>query len=188
MAPAKFSRIEEGRQVAHDYGNKYFIQPCGNSSRLMIGPSRDQIDLLDELALELRGNPWFVLYVLLVPRLGNRQPGRYQSEPFETHAALSGFLASFRAFFESDARHHVWVGSPANDGVLVYDQHNVIFAYGPIDQFQAVLRSRAFEYGEFWFPSPHAHAYLPENDAEEERLMSEVDWKYFPLVDGDEWG
>jgi hypothetical protein len=46
----------------------------------VIGPSRDHIDLMVELAGELQGHPWFILYVLLVPRLGNRESGRYQSE------------------------------------------------------------------------------------------------------------
>ena len=55
-------------------------------------------------------------------------------------------------------------------GLLVYDQHNVIFAYGPLDDFKLILESRGFHEAEFWFPAPHAHSYLPENDDEEERL------------------
>jgi hypothetical protein len=183
---AKFSRLVGDKQVPHEYGNLYFEQPCGDGSRLMIGPSHDQIDLVIELAAELQGNPWFVLYVLLVPRCGHREPGRYQSEPFESHADLAAFLRSFRAFFEGDGRHHVWVGSAPNDGVLVYDQHDVIFAYGPIDRFKALLASRGFREREFWFPSPHSHNFRPEYDAEEERLMSEVAWKRFPLGPGDD--
>ncbi len=165
----------------------FFEQPCGASTRLVIGPSKGQVELLVELAAELAGRRWFVLYVLLVPRLGNRPAGRYQSEPFQTHAELSSFLASFKGFFEGDGRHHVWVGSAANDGTLVYDQHEVIFAYGPLDAFKSVLASRGFRESEFWFPFPDAHVYAPENDAEEERLMNEVEWQYFPLQPGDEW-
>ena len=187
MASEKFCHLEGGEHVPHDYGNVYFEQPCGDATRLVIGPSGGHVELLTELAAELEGRPWFVLYVLLVPRLGKREPGRYQSAPFETHAELSAFLAAFRAFFEGDGRHHVWVGSAAQDGLLVYNQHNVIFAYGPIEQFKAVLRSRGFREAEFWFPVPHSHGYVPENDAEEERLMAEVEWEYFPLQRGDEW-
>jgi hypothetical protein len=143
--------------------------------------------LLIELAGELQGNPWAVLYVLLVPRCGNREPGRYQSEPFESHAALASFLRRFQAFFEGDGRHHIWVGSASNDGLLVYDQHNVIFAYGAIDRFKALLVSRAFREAEFWFPEPHSHTYLPENDVEEERLMAEMEWNRFPLDPGDDY-
>jgi hypothetical protein len=183
----KFGRLERGEQVEHDYGKIYFEQPCGPSTRLVIGSSRDQVDLLTELSTQLNGHPWFALYVLLVPRLGKREPGRYQSPPFDTHAELSTFLSSFRSFIEGDGRHHLWVGSAANDGLLVYDQHNVIFAYGPLDPFKAILDSQGFRQRDFWFPSPHVHNYLPANDAEEDRLMSELEWHYSPLREGDEW-
>jgi hypothetical protein len=187
MSSAKFCKLKDDEAVPHDYGNLYFEEPCGSSTRLVIGPSRNQIDLVTELAALLQGHPWFVLYVLLVPRCGNREAGRYQSPPFESHAELAAFLAAFRVFFETDGRHHVWVGSGNNDGLLVYDQHNVIFAYGPLDEFKAILHGHGFQQREFWFPAPHQHQYLPENDAEEERLMRELDWKYFPLQAGDEW-
>jgi hypothetical protein len=153
MLTEKFGCLESDEFIPHEYGDEYFEQPCGDRHRLVVGPSGDHVDLLIELAGELQGSPWFVLYVLLVPRQGNRQQGRYQSEPFESMAALASFLQSFRAFFEGDGRHHVWVGSGANDGLLVYDQHNVIFAYGPLDRFKAVLHARGFRESEFWFPA-----------------------------------
>ncbi|HEY7086520.1 MAG TPA: hypothetical protein VH518_00445 [Tepidisphaeraceae bacterium] len=156
MIPAKFCHLESGEHVPHDYGNLYFEQPCGPSTRLVIGPAARHVELLTELAAELGGNPWYVLYLLLVPRLGNRPPGRYQSPPFQTHRELSAFLASFRSFFEGDGRHHVWVGSAANDGLLVYDQHNVIFAYGPLERYKEILRARTFGQSQFWFPVPHS--------------------------------
>ena len=185
MLPAKFCHLERGDHVPHDYGDVFFEQPCGDSTRLVIGPSKDQVELVTELAAEIDG-PWYLLYVLLVPRLGNREAGRYQSQPFETHAELSAFLAAFRPFFEGDGRHHVWVGSVRNDGLLVYDQHNVIFAYGPVGRFRPVLEAHGFRESEFWFPAPHAHYFGPENDPEEERLMAEGDWKHFPLQPGDD--
>jgi hypothetical protein len=185
MFRLKFGRLEHGEQVPHDYGNSFFEVPCGPTSRLVIGPSHDHIDLMIELAAELQGHPWFILYVLLVPRLGNRESGRYQSEPFETHAELSSALNGFRAFFEDDGRHHVWVGSASNDGTLVYDKHNVIYAYGPLDRFKAILRDRGFTECSFESPSPHFHSYLEENDAEEERLMREFQWLHSPLRPGD---
>jgi hypothetical protein len=99
MFPAKFCHLEDGEHVPHDYGNLYFEQPCGPSTRLVIGPSKGHVDLLIALAAELKGNPWYVLYVLLISRCGNRESGRYQSQPFETHADLSAFLAAFRSYF-----------------------------------------------------------------------------------------
>lgn len=183
----KFARMEGGDPLPHDYGNVFFEQPCGNATRLVIGPTRDHVDLLAELAGELGGRPWAVLYVLLVPRQGNREPGRYQSDDFATHAELAAFLQGFKGFFESDGRHHVWVLSAANDGVLVYDHHNVIFAYGPIEAYKSTLRDRGFREQAFWFPAPHFHVYTDEGDSEEERLMREREWQHFPLQPGDAW-
>lgn len=187
MGLEKFCRFHQGQHIPYDYGNQYFRQPCGAANRLVIGPSGSHIDLLIELAAELHGQPWFVLYVLLVPRLGNRSSGRYQSEPFGSLAELAMFLSAFRSFFESDGRHHVWVGSARNDGLLVYDHHNVLFAYGPLDAFEQALLRKGYRQQEFWFPAFHAHSYAPENDLEEERLMTEMEWKYSPLQPGDEW-
>jgi hypothetical protein len=187
MFPAKFSHIEDGEHISHDYGNIYFEQPCGPTTCLVIGPSQGHVDLMIEMVAELLGDPWLVLYVLLVPRRGNRESGRYQSQPFETHAELAAFLSAFRSFFEDDGRHQVWVGSAVNHGVLAYDQHDVIFAYGPLDRFIAILKSRGFGENKFWFPAPHTHSFAEEYDAEEERLMNEIEWQYSPLQAGDEW-
>ena len=188
MFTSKFCHFEEGEQVPHDYGDIYFEQPCGDATRIVIGPSSDYVDLLIEMSAELIGQPWFVLYVLLVPLAPAIAP-RAVTNPRRSRPTpgLSAFLSAFRGFFESDGRHHLWVGSASNDGVLVYDQHNVIFAYGPLDQFRSILQARGFREAEFWFPSPHAHSFQPENDSEEERLMSESEWRYFPLQPGDEW-
>lgn len=187
MLPVKFGHLEHGEEVPHDYGDVFFEQPCGPSTRLVIGPSGNHINLMIELAAELQGHPWFILYVLLVPRLGNRESGRYQSEPFETHTELASVLSAFRAFFEGDGRHHVWVGSPSDGGTLVYDQHNVIFAYGPLERFRAILKAQGYREESFWFPTPHYHSFVEEYDAEEERLMRELEWQYSPLRPGDEW-
>lgn len=188
MFPAKFCHVaEDGEHVPHDYGNVYFEQPCGPTTRLVIGPTDGHVDLVLEMAAEMQGRPWYVLYVLLLSRHGAHQPGRYQSEPFESHAALSAFLAAFRSYFETDGRHHVWVGSPADGGNLVYDEHNVVFAYGPLERFKAVLQTRGFRDEQFWFPKPHFHGYTQEGDAEEDRLMNEMPWQYSPLQPQDEW-
>lgn len=183
----KFSRIEGGDSLPHDYGNLFFEEPCGGSTRLVIGPTAHHIDLLIDLATQFEDGPWYVLYVLLVPRLGQRSPGRYQSPPFETHAELAAFLSSFKPYCEGDGRHHVWVGSASNGGLLVYDHHDVIFAYGPIGRFKELLSNRGFREASFWFPAPHSHGYLAENDSEEERIMAELPWQHFPLQPGDAW-
>ena len=185
--PDKFCRLHNGQEFSHKYGNLFFRQPCGKTERLVIGPDSNHVDLLIELSGKLKGHPWYILYVLLIPRRNNRPPGRYASPPLDTHEKLSAVLYDFKAFFETDGRHHIWIGSGADDGLLIYDQHNVIFAYGPMDSFENILNTYGFKRQDFWFPSPHAHSYLSTNDAEEERLMAQMHWEYFPLQESDEW-
>ena len=165
MLPAKLCRIEDGRDVPHEYGRVYFAQPCGDSRRLVIAASGDPVDLLLDLAGEFPDQQWYVMYVLLVER-GRNEPGRYRSDPFKSHAELESFMQSFREFFEGDGRHHVWIGSVSGEGLLVYDQHNVIFAYGPLQDFQSVLKRSGYQESEFWFPAPHAHAFVSAAQAE----------------------
>ncbi len=184
---AKLASLDTvGNAIDHDYGNIYFRQPCGESERLVIGPTDSQIKLLDELAATYPSQRFFVLYILLLSHAG-RLPGRYQSPLIANHEDLQLFIWTFQNFFEGDGRHHVWIASPDSDALLVYDQHDVIFAYGNLDAFEAVLNNNGFKQQEFWFPSPHSHSYDPSNVNTEDELMAYFDWQYFELQAGDEW-
>ncbi len=80
--------------------------------------------------LEVSPEPFCILYVLTIPRSEER-PGRYESAPVSREEARQ-FLSRFREFFENDARHHIWIKSIDGPDLLVYDKHNVIYAYGPL--------------------------------------------------------
>ena len=95
------------------------------------------------------------------------------------------FFYTYENFLESDGRHHIWIGSPSNDGLLIYDQHNVIC--GDLSRYEQVLASRSFTRGEFWFPCPHSHGYPPTNVQQEEKLLRHFSWQRSPLQDGDQW-
>jgi len=109
--------------------------------------------------------------VLVVSRLGN-EAGRYQSPEFGTKQELQDFLLEFKEFFETDGRHRIWIGATNNSGLLVYDQHHVIFAYGPIDRFERILENRGFREQPFSFPAPHCHNYHEDNDQHEKTLWT----------------
>ena len=184
---AKFlSQDEDGNFKEHDYKNNYYFQPCGNSNRLVIGASNEHIRLLDQLAARVSKQRYYALYVLLLSHSG-REPGRYQSPLIQNHKELQDFIWTFKKFFEGDGRHHIWIGSPDSNDLLVYDQHNVIFAYGNLDAFEEILTSNGFSLQEFWFPCPHSHSFDPQNVSAEEELMAYWDWKFSPLQKGDEW-
>lgn len=172
--------------ISHNYGNVFFRQPCGDSERLVIGPTDEQVKLLDELATTFPTRRYYILYVLLLSHEG-RSPGRYQSPLLESHEDLRSFLGTFQEFLEGDGRHHLWIASPDSPELLVYDQHDVIFGYGNLDAFESVLKNRKYELSEFWFPYPHTHGFDPANASQEAELMAYFPWQYFELQPGDEW-
>ncbi|MFN3963088.1 MAG: hypothetical protein ACK4NQ_08945 [Fimbriimonadaceae bacterium] len=183
--PSKFMSYDMNIEGApHDYGNVYYRVPAGNRERLVIGPSRNHVDLLLALAKTFPTQEFYVLYVLLVSKTGADQ-GRYQSPLFESHKELEDFFLKFRDFFEGDGRHHIWIGTPSNEGLLVYDRHNVIYAYGPLAAYTHILASRGFLEQEFSFPVPHGHGY-PASGQPEQELFQYCQWQHHPLNSADE--
>jgi hypothetical protein len=71
--------------------------------------------------------------------------------------------------------------------MLIYDRHNVIYAYGPLDAFREVLAAEGLkEVPSVCFPSPHSHHYHQSLDSEEERLLQYWDWQRSPLKESDD--
>ncbi len=183
----KFESFDDSKEwVDHDYGNVFFRQPTSSEDRLVIGPSSAHVETMLALARTWQSPQFYVLYVLLVSQSG-AEPGRYQSPPIDSVEDLQLFFSTYEAFFESDGRHHVWVGSPSHEGFLIYDQHNVVFAYGDLSRYEQVLVARQFTPCEFWFPCPHSHCYPPANIEREEAVLRHFPWQHFPLQEADEW-
>jgi hypothetical protein len=153
---------------------------------LVIAPAEGHDVLLGELVEVIRG-PYYLLYVLLVSRLG-RQEGRYQSPEPMSLERVRVFLKEYGQFLASDGRHHFWIGASDHNGLLVYDQHNVIYAYGALEEFEKVVLSKGFTRGAVRFPGPHSHHYHLQNDAAEDRMFAAFEWMHFPLQEQDEWG
>jgi hypothetical protein len=130
--------------------------------------------------------PFLLLYVLVVPR-GEGEPGRYQSEFSYNAIQLKEFLTSYSEFFEQDARQNLWIRPTSDSGLLVYDRHNLIYAYGPLERFvEALTSSGLFESEDIRLPSPHAHNYHEEFDSHAKRLLMEGSWLTSSLRPGDE--
>jgi len=187
VATVKFEALDDmGARVPHTYGASYFREPSGDSNRLVVGATTEGTQLLCDLAQTFSGKDYYVLYVLVTSRTA-RLPGRYQSPPFDSYAELSEFLSKYAMFFDGDGRHHIWVGSPSANDLLVYDEHNVIFCYGAIGAFERLLERKGFEEKKFWFPADHHHSFHAMHDSVEEDLMDSMNWKRFELQDADEW-
>ena len=152
--------------------------------RFAVASTEQSVNLLADLATCL--NPkLFLLYVLTVPR-NTQRAGRYESPSLQV-AEVRVFLDKFSTALECDGRHHLWIGSTDGQGTLVYDHHNIIYAYGPLASFEDVLKRRGFMEGSFSIPVPHVHSFHGELDGEVERLLTYFDWRHFELEPGDDY-
>jgi hypothetical protein len=154
--------------------------------RLRIGCRRGAIDVMLALA-GARAESWRLLYVLLVSR-GRGREGRHES-PVLSWAQASEFLRRHRDVFELDARHAIWLQGSGDDAPLfVLEQHDVLYAYGALDEYESVLGARGFRRGPVEIPAPHTHHYHSRLDADVEALLGELPWRWTPLLPYDEAG
>ena len=86
-------------------------------------------------------------------------------------------LSKFSTFLATDARRDTWVHFPKDNVTLILDRHNVLNAYGPIEQFEEVLRSLGLREGTVDIPVPHCHHYHEEFDLSENQILSWFDWE-----------
>lgn len=179
MEPYKFGTLEEG--VPFVYPNVWKQGKTTGPDRLVIASASGQIDLIRKLTAVLP-EPFGILYVLLVPRSGGEE-GRYQSPKPFTRDELEAFLTQFQEFFERDARHNLWIRSLPASSTLVYDNHNVTYAYGQLKDFKSVLAQQGLQEGEVHFPDPHSHNYNVEFDQAERDVMSYSEWLHSPLAE-----
>ena len=184
MKPHKLSSLVGSDFIPYRYSNTWNIEKTTGPDRLVIGPSAKQIDLMIQLATILP-EPFGILYVLLISRKGNPS-ARYQCPYPCGRIEMESFLRKFQEFFQADGRHHLWVMSLPASSTLVYDQHDLIYAYGPLKQFGRILSKRGLEKDAVRFPVPHRHNYNPEYDEEEQRLLEHWNWRQSPLMEGDD--
>jgi hypothetical protein len=181
----KFGYVDaDGSELPYQYKNVWAREKTSGSDRLVIAPALDYIDLLSKLSAVMSA-PYFLLYVLQVPR-SEVAAGRYQNPEPVSREQLISFLRRFCDFIEGDGRHHLWIGSADKSSLLVYDRHQVIYAYGQLESFEAVLDENGLQQtAEIRFPDPHVHRYNQEFDEQAANLMNYWMWKQFPLQDSD---
>jgi hypothetical protein len=184
-ASFKFGVLAEQRVPApFVYPNVWERQTTTGASRLAIAASGRHIGLLVHLLRELE-EPLALLYVLLVPR-GDHEPARYQSPIPTLRRETEEFLQQYAGYLEGDGRHHIWVHPHTDQATLVYDQHNLIYAYGDLDRYEGVLLRAGLSRGQVNVPAPHVHQYNEEFDAAEDRILRHWAWTATPLQAGDE--
>ena len=178
--------VEGEAERPYTYPSLFFRESLnGGGERLVLGrPDSAYVELLLDLARTLP-EPFRLLYVLVVPRDGSANAGRYQCPAELSYEELAGFLNDYHEFFECDGRHHLWIANP-DFGNLVFDRHNVVYAYGDLTRFEEVAEAHKMSKEQFAIPGPHWHAYHAEYDAMEHRLLKRWDWIHSPLRPQDE--
>ena len=167
----------------HEYAPVYMREDATGVERLVFTPSGRQISLMLDLAAEM-GEPLGVMYVLRLPRARGRA-GRYYSLLME-HDGVRAFLKRFEVFLEGDARHDVWVVRPDTNAMVVYDNHNWMYAYGPLDSMEGVLARHGLRWGTPEMPVPHSHYYHAEFDDAQDQVLAWTEWAWKPLCEDEE--
>ena len=122
-----------------DYGNVFTREVVRGVERLRIALDDGHQGFIRTVASRLTG-PFQLLYVLHTSRT-DAELGRYESPELNAEA-VHVFLDRFGGFLSEDGRHDLWVRSHGDDATIVWDRHNLIFAYGPLNVFESALLQR----------------------------------------------
>jgi len=166
-----------------EYGNVFTREVVHGVQRLRIALDDGHQGFIQTVASCLTG-PFQLLYVLHTSRT-DAQLGRYES-PQLSAEGVHVFLDRYGGFLSEDGRHDLWVRSHADDATIVWDRHNLIYAYGPLNDFESALLHRGAQPGAPpSIPDPHVHHYHPERDDEERAVLRAFDWNVKPLRESD---
>jgi hypothetical protein len=177
-------RSDDEEWIPFYHPKTFTIEKLKNGSRRLVAGAPDGKPSTFATLLDCLSPPYYVLYVLHTPR-GEGEPGRYQS-PLVTADNVHAFLNRFSTFLTVDARYDLWAYSPTDKGTVVWERHNLVYAYGPLEQYSSALESLGFEPGTPGIPSPHQHHYRGEFDSDAKALLSDFEWTYTPLQPEDE--
>lgn len=180
----KLGHHVDGEWLAYSHPPVFAISWTTGDRRKLLAtaPGSDPL-VFTTLADRLRP-PYILLYVLHTPR-GEGEAGRYQSAEID-RAELRGFVKDFGVLLSTDGRFDLWVHSPRDNATVVWDRHDLIHVYGPIDAAVAVLRGLGFRTGQPAVPVPHEHHYHAGCDTAARALLASRDWRYSPLREEDE--
>jgi len=179
----KLGQLRGAEEEAVNRSAVFVRQATTGPERLRIAVPASGPDPLPLLVSCLE-EPFSVLYLLHTPR-GGGEPGRYES-PRLSREQLLAFLFTYHAFLAADGRHDVWVHAFSPPATLVWDRHDIVYAYGPLDQFQEALTEAGFTPGVPAIPDPHSHHYHAAFDPQEAAVLGAFAWRHSPLRPEDE--
>jgi hypothetical protein len=175
----RLGHLVDGEWTAHSHPPVFNVV----KGRIVAGVAGSDPAIFGRL-VECLEPPYFLLYVLHTPR-GEALPGRYQSPALSLNQ-VKEFLARFAPFLTADARFDLWAHAPEDNATVVWDRHNQIFGYGPLERYLSTLEGMGFNRGRPEVPVPHEHHYHSELDPLAKEVLSAFDWARSPLRPQDE--
>lgn len=170
----------EGEEAFHLVTDRRFT---AERSRLVISAASESLFIISKL-ISLVGDRFRVTYVR-EHQEGEVEQGRYLlRHSFEYREAIE-FLYTHQEFLLCDGRHHLWIMNETQKSGIVYDQHDLIYYYGP--QLRAIafllyrefLPTRSLSHSNF----PHGHGFRSTFDEEEAEIVSQPGTYWSPLVE-----
>jgi hypothetical protein len=174
--------FELGSDSPYRHAEGWTREESSTGDRLTVGGGATPFALFRTLVTAL-AEPLYILVVLRTPRATGKD-GRYQST-VKTHAEVAAFLDDFETLFSTDPRAQVWVGQTDGGALLVFDEHDLIYVYGPLDRFERLLTEASVPRRTPTVPSPHIHHYDPRRDEDERRLVHQAWGQVLPLEEQD---
>lgn len=160
----------------------YIQQDFEKFSRLVIWPNNKALEVLKNL-LNSTKERLGILYVLRASRCNNDE-ARYKMENLDSNQ-VKEFLDKFSTFIEYDSRHRIVIRSLDEEHTyFVFDEENLLVAYGDVEQYKNILHESGFEeyFEEIVYPDPHMHSYHAELDRYEDKVLSYFPWTKSKLM------
>ena len=176
--PFRLGHLDGNQWVAYRHPETFEL-----SGRLVAGVPGSDPRLFKAMLALLQG-PVRLLYVLHTPR-GEAAPGRYESPALSLEEATH-FIERFADFLAADGRFDLWAHSATDRATVVWDRHDQLFCYGPVDRFASRLRELGFSAGNVDIPAPHRHHYHKDMDTLAAGVMCAFEWHHSPLKPEDE--
>lgn len=180
----KLSRSLNGNWVTDSPKPVFTIKPAHDGTMRVIttAPGSDPVTL-ESLASCL--TPPLTLMYLLHFQTGAVPAGRYRSDG-HSGDEVRAFLKRFNGFLTGDGRHDLRVYSDEDEAMIIWDRHNLVYAYGNSRAVVTKLRGLGFEEGEVEVPVPHLHHYYSTFDDDARAVIRRYDWSYSSLEPEDE--
>jgi hypothetical protein len=180
----KIALLSDEGEIPFSHPAVYEVETMSNGARRVVAGVPGGDTMIFRALTSCLEPPYFVLYVLHTPR-GEGDPGRYQS-PALSKDEFSEFLGKYADFLEADSRFDIWSHSSISGGTVVWDRHNLLFAYGPLESYEQALEALGYSHGKAGVKFAHVHFYRSEFDASAESLLNYFEWGRKPLQPEDE--